>query len=402
MIKLDVWLTYCDKQKVQCGEIACKSPDSQGRIEGMFRYTQNYLDDPGKFPLDPVSLPLKSGVFECPRPYGVFAVFEDSLPDDWGRRLLVRKANLPRGRQTVPELLNALGGNGMGALSYYRKEPGNIEKPYSTIVDLELLLEAANQFERGEDIEDRSLRVLFNAGSSPGGARPKALVEDDDKNLLIAKFPSIKDSYSAVLIEAATLSLAKKSGLNIPAFRIVSYGIKKVLLIQRFDISKSGGRRHMISMQTLLKAEGWYNAGYQDLINILKKYSREPEQDIPVFYRQMVFNAFIGNTDDHLKNFTLLHDDVKGFFLSPAYDLLPDINHNREHVLYFEHSHYFPGVKSLITMGKRAGITQPKKVIEEVIETVANWKNEFKQYGVPEDEITRLAPGIEKRLGKSK
>ncbi|MBW2615885.1 MAG: type II toxin-antitoxin system HipA family toxin [Deltaproteobacteria bacterium] len=399
MIKLDVWLTFCDGRKFLCGEIVCGVPDSHGRIEGAFRYSPEYLDHPESFPLDPVSLSLKSGVFECPRPSGVFAVFEDSLPDDWGRRLLVRRADLPRGRQTVPDLLNALGGNGMGALSYFQETPGDTEKQYTAIYQLETLLDAAARFEMGETEEDPGLRMLFNAGSSPGGARPKALIADNDNSLLIAKFPSIKDTFSIVPAEAATMSLAQKAGLNIPAFRMISCGSKNVLLVQRFDISEKGGRKHMISMQTLLETEGWYNAGYQDLIKILKKHSSIPEQDIPALFRQMVFNAFIGNTDDHLKNFTMLHDDEKGFFLSPAYDLLPDINNNREHVLYFEHSHYFPGIDSLLAIGKRAGVMRTQKIIDDVIDSITGWKNEFKRFGVPAIEIDRIAPGIERRIG---
>ncbi len=400
MIKLDVWLTFCDARKMLCGEMLCETPDSHGRIEGAFRYSSEYLGFPGAFPLDPVSLPLRSGVFECTRSTGVFAVFEDSLPDDWGRRLLVRKANLKRGRQTIPDLLNALSDHGIGALSYFQKKRKDTRNNYTNILDLETLLDAAARFEKGETMEDKGLYMLFHAGSSAGGARPKALIEDEDRKMWIAKFPSINDTFSVVPIEAATMSLAEKAGLDIPAFKMISCGARQVLLVHRFDISGNNGRRHMVSMQTLLKAEGWYNAGYPDLTEILRKYSRQPERDIPGLYRQMVFNAFIGNTDDHLKNFTLLHDDEKGFFLSPAYDLLPDINNNREHVLYFEHDHYFSGIEPLLAIGKKAGITKPKNIIGEVMESIVNWKNEFSLFGVPVDEIDRLSPEIERRFKK--
>lgn len=398
MIKLDVWLTFSSGKKVPCGEILCETPDFRGRIEGAFRYSDNFLDHPHCFPLDPVSLPLKTDVFECTRPSGVFSVFEDSLPDDWGRRLLVQKAGLPRDRQTIPGLLAALGGQGLGALSYFEKEPTLTEQPFAEVMDLDILLEAAARYESGRSIKDRELRMLMNAGSSPGGARPKALVKDRDASLWIAKFPSIKDSFSVVPIEAATMSLAKKAGLDVPRFSMIKAGKKEVLLVERFDVSNQGGRRHMISFQTLLKADGWYVAGYSDLMGILQKHSSQPEMDIPALYRQMVFNAFIGNTDDHLKNFTILHDDQKGFHLSPAYDLLPDINHNREHVLGFEHSHFFPGVQTLTRMGKKAGVSKPERIVERAGQCVAGWKNEFVNFGVPRDEIDRLAPGIEKRL----
>ena len=135
-------------------------------------------------------------------------------------------------------------------------------------------------------------------------------------------------------MEAGCLEMAKESGLPTPDFELRDVGKRKVLLVRRFDISDKGGRYHMISMQTLLQAEGYYYLGYNDLFEILRKYSFQPSVDIPILFRQMVFNVAIGNTDDHLKNFSLLHDD-SGFYLSPAYDLLPDIAERREHILHF-------------------------------------------------------------------
>lgn len=400
MIRLDVWITFCDGQKSLCGEILCEAPDSHGRTEGEFRYAADYLNMQRAFALDPVSLPLTADIFKCPKPSGVFAVFEDSLPDDWGRRLLIRKVDLPRGRQNIPEMLNALGGNGLGALSYFQNKSETADTKQATVLELETLLDAAQRFEKGEIADDPELRMLFNAGSSPGGARPKVLVADADDIQWIAKFPSIKDTLSIVRIETAALSIAKKAGICIPEFKMIPCGGKEALLIQRFDISGKTGRKHMITMQTLLKAEGWYNAGYQDLIDVLRKYSCQPEIDIPAIYRQMVFNAFIGNTDDHLKNFTLLHEDKKGFYLSPAYDLLPNINNNPEHVLNFKDSAYPPGKETLLAMGKRAGVTGKEKIVRDVIEAVSGWEKEFKDVDVPTDEIKRLAPDIERRLKK--
>jgi serine/threonine-protein kinase HipA len=74
----------------------------------------------------------------------------------------------------------------------------------------------------------------------------------------------------------------------------------------------------------------------------------------------MVFNALIGNTDDHLKNFAMLHGS-NGFFLSPAYDLLPDTAQRREHVLHFDAGHLFPGFEHLVNIGKKAGSKKQHK-----------------------------------------
>ncbi len=97
MIRLLVNLTLPDGSTLFCGEIVTTLPDSRGMIQGAFRYAPEYLQHPLAFPLDPVNLPLHSKEFRTNRPEGVHAVFEDALPDDWGRNLLIKKAKLGRG-----------------------------------------------------------------------------------------------------------------------------------------------------------------------------------------------------------------------------------------------------------------------------------------------------------------
>jgi len=401
MIRLDIWLTLEDGSRHLCGEMVCGDPDVRGRIRGEFRYNRAYREISFSFPLDPVSLPLHSQVFECDRPRGIFAVFEDSLPDDWGRKLLVRKAKLPRGRQTLPEMLKALGGSGLGALAYFESDPVPFEDNFISVIDLQALLDAAEQFESGREIEDRDILVLLKAGSSPGGARPKALVQDEDGSHWIAKFPSIQDHLPVVQVEGATMELARKAGLNVPDFRLISCGSKKVLLVKRFDITPEGGRRHMVSFQTLLKAEDWYEASYPHLFEALAKHGSHPEEDLPGLYRHMVFNSLVGNTDDHLKNFWMLHDS-SGYFPSPAIDLLPDIHQRREHVLSFGHEgHLNPGVVRLKTLGRRIGISKPQVIVEEVRSGLSDCLGVFLAAGIDLPVAERLKSAVDRNLAHS-
>jgi len=396
MIKLDIWVTFPDGKEIQAGEMVSGDPDERGNIPGAFRYMPDYLQHSKSFALDPVSLPLSNDEFLVDRPAGVFSVFEDSLPDDWGRRLLARKAKLKRGQQTVPDLLFTLGVSGLGALSYINEKTARDTSNYIPEYELEDLIRTAEKYERGAISEDKELRLLFQAGSSPGGARPKAIVKADDA-FYIAKFPSIKDTVNVVRIEAATLSLARQAGLDVPEFNVVRCADRDVLMVRRFDISTQGGRFHMVSMATLLKAEGYYNLSYKDIFDVLRLHSYQPEKDLPAMYRQMVFNALIGNTDDHLKNFSMLHGD-SGYFLSPPYDLLPDVNEQREHVLYFILDHLFPGIAELEKIGRRFGISNPLKVAKEMRELLSDWKTVFKKFKVPAGDIKRLEWGINRRL----
>jgi len=93
MIRLDVWLTLPSGESVKAGTLVVADSDSARgeRLQGQFRYTPEYLEHPEAFPLDPLNLPLSAETFDANRPRaGVHGVFEDSLPDDWGRKQIGR------------------------------------------------------------------------------------------------------------------------------------------------------------------------------------------------------------------------------------------------------------------------------------------------------------------------
>ena len=399
MQRLNVMLTLPDGQRMLCGEIFTTTPDLRGKIEGSFRYTKEYLAHPDAFALDPEHLPLSPADVATQRSQGVHGVFEDALPDDWGRELLSRKWNIPRSEQTVPNFLKFLGSNGLGALSFYTDKEKPYLDPSGNLHDLSRLVDAALNYDAGLPVEADDLRTLFSCGSSPGGARPKALIKNKAGMLWIAKFPKLNDKYHVEPIEAASLQLARDAGLQVPDFLIQNAGNRKVLLVERFDVTAQGGRNHMISMQTLLGADGYYNLSYSDMFTVINKYSYRPQEDTNKLFRQMVFNTAIGNTDDHLKNFCLLHT-AKGFRLSPAYDLVPDIHHNREHRLSFPQGAGTlpPGRQVLQRIGKVQKVSDPEQIIEDVVQSMAKWQAVFWQYEVPENDIQRLAPGISQRL----
>jgi serine/threonine-protein kinase HipA len=153
----------------------------------------------------------------------------------------------------------------------------------------------------------------------------------------------------------------------------------------------------MLSLRALLQAGGYYVLGYADLIVALRHFSTQPEIDVPSLYRLMVFNALIGNTDDHLKNFWLLHDE-RGYTLSPAFDLLPDIGALREHVLMFDLSPHPPGPAGLATLGRKWGISGAAAICEEVQSAAAHFGDVATRYAVPGATIDRFAKDIARRL----
>lgn len=396
MIRLDLWLTLPDGESLHAGDLAFGDPDGQGRYTSAFRYTPAWLEQPRAFPLDPAALPLGPGEFQGQQLNAPLMVLDDALPDDWGRRLLVLRHGLPRGKQSDPNLLQALAGQGLGALSFF--PPG--KKPHgeddsAPLLELDALVEAARRLEDDGQV-DEACRALLAAGSSPGGARPKALVKEGEARW-IAKFPSRRDDVDMVGLEAASLELARRAGLEVPDFRLETLpGGRRVLLVKRFDLAPAGGRRHMLSFRALLQAGGYYVLRYADLIAALRRFGARPEADVPRLFRQMVFNALLGNTDDHLKNFWLLHDDA-GYVLSPAFDLLPDTGGRREHVLLFDLTPLPPGPDGLAALGRKWGVTGAAAICRDVAEAMAGFPAITAEYGVPEAEAARFQRDIQRR-----
>jgi len=394
---VDVWVNL-NGQQVKAGEFVCEIAPSNGKGRGAFRYSGEYLGHTTAYALDPVALPLGENSFSIDHP-GVFSVFLDSLPDDWGKRLLIRKHNLPRGRQNFSEMLLALGSSGLGALSYAESRKPLPQSTASSILTLDRLVYEAELFESGVS-NDADIAHLLSAGSSPGGARPKALVHDPEQDrYYLAKFPSSNDNVDVVRIEAATMSLAGAAGLVTPPTNLIQCGNKPVLLVERFDVTAIG-RRHMISMQTLLKAEGYYQCRYKELLDMVRMVSADPATDSRLLFRQMVFNAVIGNTDDHLKNFWMICSPEEGWRLSPSFDLVPDIREAREHILFFDLGGYHPGKKALEKLGRSWGISKPANVVEEVYVALQPWRDVFTAFGVSDADCNRFR-NIDDRLTPS-
>ena len=300
--------------------------------------------------------------------------------------------------------MQLLGNRGLGALSYGM---GNRPDQKLSVVPsryMQELVLLAEKFEQNEAIDDDEFSLLFQAGSSPGGARPKALVEDENGSYL-AKFASIKDQLDVVSLEAAGMELARQAGIDTAETRLFSLGSRQCLLVKRFDINEAGGRNHLVSMQSLLKADGYYNAGYsgyRELAEVIRHVSTQPGQDLRRLYRQMVFNVMIGNTDDHLKNFLILHND-EGWRLSPAFDLVPNIGFNREHVLRIGYDNRPPDFETLLQEAGHFGLKRRQQTLEvvmEVHEAVLEWPTIFTANKVPAKDAESIGRDISRRLEK--
>jgi len=365
-------------------------------LQGEFRYAPEFLNKEDVFALDPLHLPLSPQSMESETPQtGIHSVFEDSLPDAWGRVILCRRHNVPRHHQLPAYLLELLGSEALGALAYTRTRRWEKENANTGLPELSELALAAERYELEPNAPMDELMRLFMAGSSPGGARPKVLVQDAMDVQWIAKLASTRDSFDMVRAEASSLATAREAGIIVPEFRVEELGERAALLVKRFDVTKGGGRHHVVSMQTLLGAQHYYHLGYGDMADVVRRISDTPGQDLHLLFRQAVFNALLGNTDDHLKNFAMMHGE-KGWGLTPAFDLLPDVNDNREHVLHFGPEGTRPAMRTLHTLGRTFGLSKrvTGRAIEEVLVAVERFPDQCSRFGVPATDLKILSQRV--------
>jgi serine/threonine-protein kinase HipA len=370
MKRIFVWLQRADGAIHLVGELAMTAPDrNSGRFESEFEYSRAWVSESRAFALDPVSLPLDAARrFRAEMLYPPLAVFEDALPDDWGRRLLATAITGDGDTPTLAEMLLRMRGGGTGALLFTATDAAPHADQSVPSTALSTLLEAAAQFEAGTLPPGDEFRRLLEGSSRAGGARPKALVHDDSAEWL-AKFPSRArdDAYDVVGLEATCLMLARRAGLEVPESRLQAIGARRVLMVKRFDVSPQGGRYHMVSLRTLCKERpGIYVYSYSHLAQVLRKHSASPADDLAALYRQMVFNAAIGNVDDHLKNFWMLAGPG-GFRLAPAFDLVPDIGGRGEHTLSFQQGLACPSGAEMIALAAEWGVPNAARTLKDVV-----------------------------------
>jgi len=311
-----VWIWLPDAvEPVLCGKLQ----EDAGELQ--FFYGKSYLEKSDVISLDIRELPLESGVFR-PRVGEMHSVIRDAAPDAWGRRVLLYLLE----QENITELdylLNA-GSDRIGAL-VIQKSSDHYQIQETQAATLDQLVEAADLIDNGQPLPDVLASALLH-GSSVGGARPKALLYDNQSSW-IAKFSSTTDHYPVVRSELAAMWLAGQCNVQVPAVRMVESMGKDVLLVERFDrIRTETGmkRRFMISGLTALQLHETESllASYLDLAGFIRRYAKDAGKDNSQLFRRMLFNILIGNNDDHARNHAFFWDGVR-YELTPAYDICP-------------------------------------------------------------------------------
>ncbi len=274
-----------------------------------FEYDNEWLAT--GFSISPFSLPLQKKVY-LPKfePFeGLFGVFNDSLPDGWGRLLVDRLLLKNKINPSEIDNLNRLAvvqESGMGALTYKPEHKFDTQEEES---DYDKLAQECSKILESQNSDN--IDELFKLGGSSGGARPKILTKINGEDWII-KFPSSQDPKNIGEQEYKYSLVAKDCGIKMSETKLFDSKICSGYFgIKRFDRGLNGHKIHMVSVSGLLETSHRLpNLDYNILMKLTLELTKN-YQDIEQLYRLMCFNVFAHNRDDHSKNFRFCMMKIK-------------------------------------------------------------------------------------------
>lgn len=389
--KLFVHTDLGDGTTVLAGQLLID--DARGR----FKYARAYLDNPRAFALDPINLPLTADIHNNPRTRetpGVFGVLIDAGPDEWGRRQLSKTRKPPP--VTHVEFLLAASGEGVGALHFTAKIKDKPKpapaRPFENLVHLQHI---AADIEAGREV-DQNLSPFFFHGSGLGGARPKTLIEQDDR-YWIAKFGRDSDLVDMCKVEYASMIMARAAGIDVPDVAFTETARGGVMLVERFDRSVDE-QHHLVSVASLINKFDitQYDESamsYPGIVQLGKRIGHRTRGLAASVYRRMLFNIAIGNTDDHLRNHAFYKKSIGAeYVLTPGYDIVPNVGLQGSHAIALGAFGSAPSRDNLEAAAHRMGISRKaaRRTAEEVLAVTDDWRTYMKDAGVVASDVAIL------------
>lgn len=379
----------------------------RGTESATFTYAPGFLATPGAYAIDP-ELPLTAGAHQTRLGRALFGALTDCAPDRWGRTLLARReAALARAEGRTARLLGeidyVLGVRDdlrQGALRL-RVDGGPFLADDDTgvpaLTDLPALLDLAARAESDTaDLPD--LQRLVRAGSSLGGARPKAHVRDTDGRVAIAKFPSAaSDTWNVMAWEKVALDLARHAGIEVPDSRLLTLAGRHVLVVDRFDRTGTGDRIGYTSAMTMLESSDGERRSYLEIAEVIERSSARTTEQLHELWRRIVFSVLISNTDDHLRNHGFLHERGDVWRLAPAFDLNPDPAPGPTYLsTAIDDADDTASLASALAVAEyfRLSATQAGTVLREVADAVSSWRAVAGRHQLTPSEIEAMEPAF--------
>ena len=419
--KVNIWNHFV-------GAVLWNSKDKYAAFEFDSTFLKKDLD------LAPIVMPLgevksKKKIFSFPylnkETYkGLPGLLADSLPDKFGNKLLdswlSRSGRDPNSVNPV-ERLCYTGKRGMGALEF---EPSikTIEDSKEKIEISELVRVATEVLDEKKKLQtnihrkpDKALTNIIRVGTSAGGARAKAIIAYNEKtgevrsgqidNLIgfeywIIKFDGVSnkqlgDPKGYGRIEYAYNKIATSCGIEMTESRLLEENKRAHFMTKRFD--RDGNKK--IHMQTLCALAHFdyndsHSYSYEQAFQIMHQL-KLPYKEIEQLFLRMVFNVVARNQDDHTKNISFLMDETGKWKLAPAYDMTyaydPDNIWMKAHQLSINGKNDEIKKADVLHVAKEMSIKKAEGLIENVNDSVRNWRKHAKDAGVDSEQIKSIA-----------
>lgn len=371
--------------------------------ELLFEYDPAFVGT--RLELSPFELPLSSGiVVGKPAVFdGLMGVFDDSLPDGWGRLLLDRRAaelGMASASLTPLDRLAVVGSRSMGALVY---EPEAPLDDRAVVTLAELAREASGVL---HGITGADLERLIAIGGSPKGARPKVLIQVSPTGMIhvgardtepgftawLVKFPARDDDPHVAPLEHAYMRMAAAAGIDVPRTQVLGRTARSpgYFAIERFD--RDGTTRiHAHTIGGLLHLPHGYPAlDYRDVLRATRRLCGD-ETAVAEMFRRACFNVFAHNRDDHSRNVAFLMDERGRWRPSPAYDLTFAGGPGGEHTTLVAGEGRAPGRDHLLTLARDLDLKRPTAIVDEVRAAIDRFAELADDAGVPARLRTRIA-----------
>ena len=407
--KIDI-LVYADWLEISRPKLigVLAAHQGKGRKTFSFSYDEKWLETEKPFLFDPNITWNKGQQFPIGK--SDFGIFNDAMPDTWGRTLMKRReAQIAKEENRTAKNLHdldfLLGVNDesrMGALRFKLQENGaflNNDKaqptpPWSSVRELQHGISLIESNKDNKEVR-KWLSILLAPGSSLGGARPKANIMDEKGNLWIAKFPTKEDTSDKGAWEFLAYKLAIRAGIEMAECKIEKIsGKHHTFFTKRFDRIKNK-RIHFASAMTMtannedtIKES---DPSYLDIAEFIQFNESNNKQELHQLWRRMVFNIAISNTDDHLRNHGFILNK-NGWKLSPAYDINPSIDKDglSLNIDANNNSLDFDLAKSV---GEYFQLKEKQMddILKEIKAAIKNWKTEATKFGISKTEIALMS-----------
>jgi serine/threonine-protein kinase HipA len=360
-----------------------------------FKYSKSYLASSNALAINPIYLPLSPKTFFSNKGLsGMLMSFLDSKPGVWGECVL----NACYGKKLTDfELLLENQSDRVGYLVY------NTEMSFPDLINSSIkapflwedILDAKEQFEKTNQLDDRAAE-LFKQGASQGGARPKLSVIKDGV-MHLAKLPTIRDYVNVSQIEHGTLALARAVGITTVKSELISLAQgRDIFLTERFDYLQGDPyqKSPYLSMMSVLGVQYSAEASYPDFALELKRLNGGLDSN--ELFRRMVFNVLVSNHDDHYQNHAIYFKE--GLWrLTPAFDVVAGEGVRRSQAICVGSKGNEPSRENLLSRAGDFNLDkdQARDILENMIDVIEHkWKAIFREQGVSDEVIQSVSWAI--------